>query len=239
MSNNGDKNNNDANVDSPVTVRRRSQRPQNDAVQETLQQLDQPLLTPEEEEQIRIETEKAKGSIAAALAAHEADRVRQNQAARAVQDAKAKFKHFLDTRIDNILPNLPSDDPIYSYAWVPYDDSINKVDNLRTRLASGWYPVKIGEIDGWQQNVMNTRSAQFGEYVTYQELVAVRIERAFRELYLKHFHHDMPNQMEGQLREEIAGKLQHDEYGSLVHSDRSSEFDKYGRRNVKPNFNGV
>jgi hypothetical protein len=228
----------DANAAPEVrVVRRGDTAKQLGVTQEDVKQLDPYALSPEMQEQIRLNTERSQVYQAETMKSQRAREDEETAAERARIDAERKFKAYLDNRVDNILPNLPNDDPIWAYAWVPYEESVNKTDNLRTRLAGGWIPVKWGEIPGFDALVSGGRTASYGEFITFNELVAVKVERTFRNMFLKHYHHDMPNRMEGDLKESIQTSLTHDKHGELA--QLGGEFTEMGTERKKPNFNGI
>jgi len=208
----------------------------------SLEQLSPHHLSEQDEELIRRNEQSAQESIAAAMKANAAKDVQAKSQRKATEDAKRKFQAYLDNRLDNVLPQLPSEqqDPVWAYAWVPFDETVNKTDNLRTRLVAGWVPVKWGEVPGFEPHALNSRTAQVGEYLCFNELVAVRIERAVRDLYLEHFHHTLPNQLEGNIRDRVEGNLGSTEYGDLNASDmHNSAFGQLGKERKKADFTGV
>lgn len=197
-------------------------------------------LSQEDRELIQKNEAQAQIAVKAATEAFEAGQVQAQANQKSHADAKRKFQQFLDNRVDNILPNLPHDDPAWAYAWVPYEENVNKVDNFRTRLLAGWTPVKWGEIPGLDARALNARTAQVGEYICFNELVAVKIDRAFRDLYLEHYHHTLPNQMEGFVREDLQSKLGQTQFGELMRpGDQSDDFNRLGRDKKKAHFTGV
>lgn len=226
-----------------VTVKRKGTDPKTLAqpqVVPPLEQLDPHFLSEQDQELIRHNEQNAQSSIAAAYEASKAKEAQAKSQRVADADAHRKFQQFLDNRVDNILPQLPQDDPVWAYAWVPYEETVNKVDNLRSRLMAGYVPVKWGDIEGFDQRSLNSRTATIGDFLCFNELVAVRIERAVRDLYLEHYHHKLPNQLEGNIRETVESSLGSSQFGDLNNTDmHNSEFGKLGKDRKKADFTGV
>lgn len=99
-------------------------------------------------------------------------------------------------QLETIMPNLP---PIHGYSlcWV---SPTHPSDTPTNRMALGWQFVTKDDMPGLMQ--FCNKSGEYEGVVSCREMILMKIRNGLREKFLKHFHHDAPNEADGRIQEQ-------------------------------------
>jgi hypothetical protein len=135
--------------------------------------------------------------------------------------------------IQEVLPTPPKLEGFHT-CWL---SSTNSTDPIYKRLRIGYIIVKAHEVPA-----LKNFAASSGEYdgcVTINEMVLAKIPQQLYEDLMLIYHHDMPLEEEGSLREQLIkqGEDGKDSHGNRLGTIEGEGFNKLGQRPAKlPTF---
>lgn len=93
----------------------------------------------------------------------------------------------------SVLPDIPPI-PGYHVCWLT---TTNPRDSLVMRLQLGYQPIRPDEVPGGRY--MSMKTADHGDVVQVNEMIAFKLPLHLYESYMRHNHHDEPLREEGKL----------------------------------------
>lgn len=93
----------------------------------------------------------------------------------------------------SILPDLP---PIKGY-HVIWLTTQNRGDTLASRVRLGYEPIRPAEVPGFE--TLSMKSADFGNLIAVNEMVAFKLPLRLFQMYMEHNHHQAPLEEEQKL----------------------------------------
>lgn len=112
-------------------------------------------------------------------------------------DQEERRRMFREEWLQEALPK-PPDILGWHTCWL---STTNSYDPIHKRLRLGYVPVRPSEIPGFEKLV--TRSADYGDCVTCNEMILFKIPVKIWQEIMEEFHHYMPMEEEGKIRAQV------------------------------------
>lgn len=152
------------------------------------------------------------------------------------------WKHFrTNSSTESVLPVAPNLEG-FSLCWIPTEEAA-RYDNVRTRSNNGWQFVRPEECPP-SFTYGNNRSASYGDVVSHNELILMKIPKRARDIKMMIDHHESPAILESSIKEDTKNKFRDASGRSMLYQKDDSEllpqnsgFERLGRKPKAPMFN--
>ena len=130
---------------------------------------------------------------------------------REVTDADRMAEKLAILRDVNTKLPTPPEIPGYHLCWLTTN---NQSDPLEHRFRLGYELVKPEELPGFVMTTQQGGQAVASDRIAVNEMVLSKISRELWEAYMKHLHHDAPNEQISLLKDSV--RIQHDGRGKEI-----------------------
>jgi len=116
-----------------------------------------------------------------------------------VMSDEERIEMFRKQHFQNVLPDLPKI-PGYHVVWL---STTNQSDNIAHRIRLGYEPIKREDVPGWNYDQVSLKTGEYAGLIGINEMVAFKITDKLYQAYMKHAHHDAPNQQSEKLVQDV------------------------------------
>jgi hypothetical protein len=131
------------------------------------------------------------------------------------------------------LPDLPLIDGWHT-CWLT---TTNPQDPIHRRVEMGYEPIKPEDVAGWNHSTQ--KSGEFAGCISVNEMLAFKLPMSLYEAYMKHSHHDEPNEQAYAIYENAMDQNEEarNQNSNIEVGDGISELRRSGEAHlVKPRF---
>jgi len=148
------------------------------------------------------------------------DRVQQDGSALSAEERRRMLRNEW---VQEVLPTPPKV-PGYHHCWL---STTNSTDPVYKRIQRGYVPVKASEVPGFGSQYTAT-GGEFDGCVACNEMLLFKIPVQLYNDLMTIYHHDMPNEQETSIRENVASNQERDSNGRRL-AEIEGDFNNLGR----------